>query len=109
MTGGGAAAAAAAAISNAIKASGAIIEVREEDFLFILGKTERPLVVFSNPSFWSRKYQYMTSYQGFIFYTKAKEMIQLPGRAEVFRLRRSGPRIHDQSQRGQSRHSTPLS
>ena len=83
MTGGGAAAAAAAAIANAIKASGAIIEVSEEDFLFILGKTEKPLVVFSIPSFWARKYQYMTSYQGLVFYTKAKEMIQLPGRAEI--------------------------
>ncbi|HPQ89219.1 MAG TPA: hypothetical protein PLW26_03825 [Candidatus Mcinerneyibacteriales bacterium] len=88
MTGGGAAAAAAAAIANAVKASGAIIEVREEEFLFILGKTERPLIVFSTPSFWSRKHQYMTSYQGFVFYTKAKEMIQLPGRAEIIQAAR---------------------
>ena len=40
-------AAMAAAIANAVKASGAIVRVSPQDFISIISKAERPLVVIS--------------------------------------------------------------
>jgi hypothetical protein len=60
----------AAAIADVIKASGTIVRVEPEDFEGILRKTERPLVIIAEGGLFSTKYQYMTSYKGFVFLTK---------------------------------------
>ena len=78
-----ASAAAAAAIAIAIKASGVLIRVRPEEFEKILRKTERPLIIHSQGGLFSTKYQYLTSYKGFAFYTKAPIALQLPLGAEL--------------------------
>ncbi len=44
-SGGATAAVVAAAIANAIKASGVLIKVDQSDFLTILSKVEKPLVI----------------------------------------------------------------
>lgn len=77
------AAAAAAAIANAIKASGAIVQVEPADFSAILEKAEEPLVVFTEGGLFAPKYQYLTSYKGLVFYTKTRELIALPAGAET--------------------------
>lgn len=83
--GGGAAAAAAraAAIANAIKASGAIVRMEPDDFLSILAKSDKPLVVMAKGGFLKPNYQYLTSYKGLIFFTKSSEMLMLPSKVEL--------------------------
>lgn len=80
---GGAASAAAAAIANAVKASGAIVQVEPAEFSKILQKAEEPLVVFTEGGLFSPKYQYLTAYKGLIFYTKSRELVELPAGAET--------------------------
>lgn len=77
--GGAAAAARAAAIANAIKASGTIVQVDPDDFLMILSKTGKPLVVMAEGGFLKTNYQYLTGYKGLVFYTKSSIPLQTPG------------------------------
>jgi hypothetical protein len=82
--GGGAnAAAAAAAIANAVKASGVLVKVEENDFLTILSKVDKPLVITAMGGLFTKNYQYMTSYKGFSFYTKSNRPLMLPGKVEI--------------------------
>lgn len=83
MSNGAAAATAHAAISNAIKASGVLVRVDNKDFVAILQKTQKPLVVSSDKGFWSRSYKYLTSYKGLAFYTKSRDFLSLPGDVEL--------------------------
>jgi hypothetical protein len=85
---GGAAAAAAAAIAQAIKASGAIVRVETTDFQTILSKVDNPLVVYSESTFISTKYHYLTAYKGLIFYTKTSTPLMLRPSAEVIRAQK---------------------
>lgn len=79
----GGAAAHAAIIANAIKASGTIVRVEPQVFAGLLRRTDKPLVVYMQGGFFSKNHQYLTSYKGLSFYTKAKEQIDLPGSAEI--------------------------
>ena len=76
-------AAIAAAIANAIKASGVVVRVRPEDFANILRRVDKPLVVYNKGAFFATKHQYLISYKGFAFYTKASNQIDLPRSVEV--------------------------
>jgi len=78
-----AAAAAHAAIANAIKASGVIIRVENKDFLVIIERVEKPLVVMTEKSFWSPSYKYISSYKGLAFFTKSSEPLRLPSDVEL--------------------------
>ena len=73
----------AAAIANAIKASGAIVNVGPEAFARILRKIDKPLIVYTQGGFFSTNHQYLTNYKGFIFYTKSRVQIDLPKSVEV--------------------------
>ncbi|MFZ4629363.1 MAG: hypothetical protein ACOYNR_13630 [Blastocatellia bacterium] len=79
----GAAAAHQAAIANAIKASGAIVQLEPEGFIAILQKSKDPLVVYAEGGVFSVNYQYLTSYKGLIFFTKSRTPLRLPGGAEI--------------------------
>ena len=81
--GGAAAAARAAAIAKAIKASGAIVQVEPDDFLIILSKTTKPLVVLAEGGFLKTNYQYLTGYKGLVFSVKSPAPLQLPGDIEL--------------------------
>lgn len=81
-------AAVAAAIANAIKASGVVVRVDPEDFLKILRKVDQPLIILAEGGFFSKKYQYLTSYKGFAFFTKSSEPIQFVAGAEIVMARR---------------------
>lgn len=80
---GGAAAAHAAAIANAVRASGAIVRVAPEEFLRIVGRMERPLVVMAGKGFLSPGHKYLTSYKGLAFYARSPEPLPLPGDTEL--------------------------
>ncbi|MHC4679323.1 MAG: hypothetical protein ACYTEK_11550 [Planctomycetota bacterium] len=85
---GGGAAAAAAAIAQAIKASGAIVNVESTDFMTILNKMDNPLVVCSESKFISTKYHYLTAYKGLIFYTKSVTPLMLRPSAELIQAKK---------------------
>jgi len=76
-----------AAVAQAIKASGAIVQVSPRDFLTILGKSERPLVVMAPGRFLAPKYQYLTGYKGLAFYTGSREALRLPQDVELIEAR----------------------
>jgi hypothetical protein len=84
----GAAAGAAVAIAQAIKASGAIVSLESTDFMTILNKVERPLVVCSESRFISTKYHYLTAYKGLIFYTKSLSPLMLRPSAEIINAKK---------------------
>jgi hypothetical protein len=86
IAGGDAAAAAAsraAAIAQAVKASGAIVSVNPDDFLYILSKTSRPLVIAATGGVFKTNYQYLTSYKSFVFHTKSAAPLPLPADVEL--------------------------
>jgi hypothetical protein len=85
---GGAAAAIAAAIANAVKASGAIVRVEPPDFVTIVSRAEKPLVVINYGGWPRKKYQYLSAYKGLIFYTKSVTPVLLPGGAETIAAKR---------------------
>ncbi len=81
---GGAAAASAimAAQHNAIKAMGSFVVVEAEEFLKLLEKEEKPVVVYCESGFLSKN-KYLTSYKGLTFFTKSKESLPLPASSEI--------------------------
>ena len=60
-------AAAAAAIANAIKASGVVVKVENRDFLSIVQRSEKPLVVVSEKSFWRQAINILPAIRGWRF------------------------------------------
>ena len=83
MAGGATAAAAAAAIAQAIKASGAIVNMEPADFITIVSKVDNPLIVFAKGGVFKANYQYLTGYKGLMFYTKSPEPLRLNGKVEI--------------------------
>ena len=83
MMTGAAAAHQADGIANAIKASGAIVQLEPEGFIAILQKSKDPLVVYAEGGIFSVNYQYLTSYKGLTFFTKSQNPLRLPGGAEI--------------------------
>ena len=73
----------ARAVARAIKASGAIVSVNPEDFLYILNKGSRPIVITATGGIVRLNYQYLTTYRGFVFYTKSRAPLALPSDAEI--------------------------
>jgi hypothetical protein len=83
--GGAGAAAAAAAIAQAIKASGAIVAMEPEDFLAIVSRCEKPLVVIALGGVFCKSFRYLVCYKG--FHTSSKTELMLPGKSEVVHAR----------------------
>lgn len=78
-----AAGAAAAAIAQAVKASGAIVNMEPEDFMAIVNRCDKPLVVLARGGVLDRGFRYLVSYKGLVFHTKSKEALLLSGRVEL--------------------------
>ena len=76
-----------AAMAEASKAIGAIVCVEPQDFLAILEKNEKPLVVYSLAGFLTQ-YKYLTSYKGLTFFTKSKEALLIPASVETIIARK---------------------
>ncbi len=74
---------AAAAIAQAIKASGVIVRVEQDDFTRILNRMDNPLIVLTERTGFGRKYKYITSYKGIAFFTQSSDRLYLPSKAEV--------------------------
>lgn len=78
-----ASAAAAAAVANAVKASGAVVRVKPEDFQKILARQDEPLIVRAEGGFFGPAYKYLTSYRGLAFFCKSSEEMRLPARSQL--------------------------
>ena len=78
---------AAAAVSNAIKASGAIVRVEPSDFLDILAKNPDPIVVQSPHGIFTR-HKYLTSYKGLFFCAKSRDPLMIPPHVEIVNARK---------------------
>lgn len=83
VAGASGAAVIAAAIAQAVKASGAIVSVEPNDFMTILSKADKPVVVVAISGFRKKKYQYLTGYKGLVFYTKSNAPLQLTSETEL--------------------------
>lgn len=81
--GAGAGAAAAAAVAQAVKASGAIVDVEPEEFQRILSRMESGLVVQTLGGFRKKTHEYLAGYRGFVFHTKSKKRMSLPSGIEM--------------------------
>jgi hypothetical protein len=82
------AAAAHAAQVNALKAVGVIVRLEMVDWLRILERTERPLVVLGTGGVFKKHNQYLTSYRGLAFFATSKDEIVLPPRCEIVRAKK---------------------
>lgn len=82
MAAGAAGAAAAAAIAQAIKASGAIVNVAPEEFSKITNRLKEPLIVVAKGGLFSVSYRYLVSYKGLVFFTKSPTELILPADTE---------------------------
>ncbi|HJZ83239.1 MAG TPA: hypothetical protein VKD91_22920 [Pyrinomonadaceae bacterium] len=80
---GAEASAIAAMIANAVKASGTVVRIEPQEFAKILNKIDSPLVIYAEGGVISTNHQYLVSYKGFAFYTKADDLIELPRNTEV--------------------------
>ena len=82
MAAAGAASAAAAAI-RALKSWGVVVAVEPGQFLEILRRVERPLIVCWKGGIFRTKYRFATSYRGFVFSTETTNLLNLPDGAEL--------------------------
>lgn len=80
---GAEAGAVAAAIAKATKASGVIVKLSPDDFQAVLNRAGKVLIVCAIGGLFSTNYQYLTSYKGLAFFTKAKIPLVLPPGAET--------------------------
>ncbi len=80
---GGAAAAAAAATIQAIKASGVVVKVSADDFLRVVKRNPEALVVHATTRVFRTQHQYLTTYKGFAFFTKATTEVNMPRGVEM--------------------------
>jgi len=85
--GGAAGAAAAAAIARAVKASGAIVGMEPDDFMTIVNRSDKPLVVIAPGGLFDRSFRYLVGYKGLVFHTRSRSELMLPGKAEVIRAK----------------------
>lgn len=71
------------AIANAVKASGVLVQVEPEEFLKIVGLSEKPLIVYAPSKLIRTTHKYLTSYKGLAFYTKVNDPLIFKEPVEV--------------------------
>lgn len=87
--GGAGAAAAASAIASAIKASGALVQIEPRDFEALVQHIAEPLVLHQGTGgMFARTHRYATSYRGFIFFAKSKDVLFLPDRVQLLPVKK---------------------
>jgi hypothetical protein len=84
----GAGAAAAAALAQAIKAMGTVVRVESGEFLRIVDQNPEPLIVHATGGFFSAKELYLTSYRGFVFFTKSDMPLPLTANCQIIEARK---------------------
>lgn len=77
----------AVAVFNAIKATGAIVQVDPDTLTQLVGSTDGPLVITARGGFMNRRFKYVTHYRGFLVYTSSPDPLPL-GNAEFVAAKR---------------------
>jgi hypothetical protein len=80
---GAAGAAAAAAQVQAVRASGAIVEVPPREFERIVRLAGDPIVVHAVTGVFSKTNQYLAGYKGLVFYAKSTDPLYFGSKVEV--------------------------
>ena len=75
-------------LANAIKATGALVEVTPNEFLAILQRSENALVVHAPSGVFRTTHKYLTSYKGLVFYTKVSDELVFRGSVELIEAKR---------------------
>ncbi|MBN1894117.1 hypothetical protein JW906_06465 [bacterium] len=78
----------AAAVAQAIKASGAIVQVQATDFEMLVRKAEQPLVVHATGGVFTKHHQYLMGYKGLVFFTKSQAPVNFSLKVEIIEARR---------------------
>ncbi len=73
----------AATFTQAIRATGAIVQVEGPEFLNIVGRSEKPLVIHATSGLLKTNYLYLTSYRGLAFHVKSSVPLSLPKDVEL--------------------------
>jgi hypothetical protein len=76
------------AMAQAIKASGAIVEVLPADFESVVSRQADPLVVVAESGFFRKQYRYLLGHKGLIFYTKSDLPLDFSRDVEVIAAKR---------------------
>ena len=84
----GGAVVAAAAMMEAIKASGAIVQVAPAEFRKLLDANHDGLVVHAMGGLFSSKHRYLMGYKGLIFHTASAEPLSAPRGCQVVEARK---------------------
>lgn len=72
-----------AAVANAVKASGAIIRLKPEEFAKVLSRAIEPVIVIAPGGISKKKTQYLLSWKGFVFHCVSSEQMNFPSGAEI--------------------------
>jgi hypothetical protein len=59
------------------------VSVEPRDFMILLARIDKPLVVVAESRILRVTYQYLVGYKGLVFFAKSGNPLQLPGSAEV--------------------------
>jgi len=76
-----------AAFAQAISASSSIIIVDPENFMKILAKAGKAVVIAGRGGFFRAHYQYLTDYKGFKILTKSEAELMLPNDVEIITVK----------------------
>lgn len=68
---------------RAIRAAASIVEVAPKDFLAIVARAEKPLVISSRGGILRRRFSYVVSFRGLTFVTRSRERLALPEGTDV--------------------------
>jgi uncharacterized UPF0146 family protein len=60
-----------------------VARLNSKAFLTIVSRVQAPLIVMKEAGLTRRKYKYLTSYKGVLFYTWARERLELPKDADI--------------------------
>ena len=77
------------AMAEALKAIGPVVFLDGDEFVCLLERMEKPLVV-QSPSGFMTKYKYLTGYRGLVFFAKSKFPLMLPSAAEIITAKKIG-------------------
>lgn len=60
-----------------------IVQLGPQEFVDLLRKIERPLIIYKQPGLLAPNHQYLTSYKGLAFFTKSRVEIDFPRGTEI--------------------------
>ncbi|HYV20971.1 MAG TPA: hypothetical protein VFC25_18300 [Verrucomicrobiae bacterium] len=79
---------AVAAAIQAVRASGAIVNVLPDEFQRLLEQNVQGLLVHTQAKYFTRRHRYLMGYRGLAFYTATREPLRLPRTVQVIEAKK---------------------